>query len=121
MLARVKKECRWNAIMAFGGYEYVKSEYRPVPETAHAEAKRHPYIETKTKPEKAVAKPTEKKAEVKADKAPVEKAKEPKPSGVSQAANKLAKEYGVDLKEVKGTGAAGMVTKSDVEKYIKED
>ncbi|MFD2724434.1 E3 binding domain-containing protein [Ignatzschineria indica] len=38
----------------------------------------------------------------------------------SQAARDFARENGVDLNEVIGTGSGGSITKPDVEKYLDE-
>jgi pyruvate/2-oxoglutarate dehydrogenase complex dihydrolipoamide acyltransferase (E2) component len=40
--------------------------------------------------------------------------------GPTEPAEQLAKEKGVDLAQVSGTGSGGSITKSDVEKYINE-
>lgn len=50
MQAKVKADYRWPAVVAFGGHEYVKSEFRPVPAGCEAEAQRHPHIETAPDP-----------------------------------------------------------------------
>lgn len=50
MQAKVKADYRWPAVVAFGGHEYVKTEFRPVPAGCEAEAQRHPYIETAQDP-----------------------------------------------------------------------
>jgi 2-oxoisovalerate dehydrogenase E2 component (dihydrolipoyl transacylase) len=38
----------------------------------------------------------------------------------SPVVRRLAKEHGIDLKQISGTGAGGRVTKKDIESYIKE-
>ena len=45
MRARVKQDYRWKEVMAFGGHEYTKDEYRPVPPECEEEAGRHPFME----------------------------------------------------------------------------
>lgn len=45
---------------------------------------------------------------------------EPTARAVSRPAAELAEQYGVDLTEVTGTGANGMITKPDVERLIQE-
>jgi hypothetical protein len=45
MNAKLKSDYRWNTIRAFGGSEFVKSEFRPVPAGQEVEAKAHPYLE----------------------------------------------------------------------------
>jgi len=39
---------------------------------------------------------------------------------VSPAARKLAEEYGIDIRSIKGTGPEGRITKEDVERAIEE-
>ena len=52
MNARVKKDYRWNNVLAFCGVEYTKGEYRPVPKGYEDEAKKHPFLEIETEPVK---------------------------------------------------------------------
>ena len=46
MQATVKDSSPWKIITAFGGREYVRGEWRPVPAGCEEEAGRHPYLET---------------------------------------------------------------------------
>ena len=48
MEAKVRSEHRWRNVTAFGGIEFVKSEYRPVPAGLEKEAQAHPFLEIKT-------------------------------------------------------------------------
>jgi pyruvate dehydrogenase E2 component (dihydrolipoamide acetyltransferase) len=52
--------------------------------------------------------------------APVQPASEPEgPSGpLSPLVKKMAREYGIDLRQVKGTGAGGRISKQDLEAYM---
>jgi hypothetical protein len=43
LFARVVNSHRWNTVVAFGGFEFVKSEFRLVPEGFDASS--HPYLE----------------------------------------------------------------------------
>jgi len=45
MRARVKADCRWSSITAFGGLEMVRDEWRQVPAGCEDEARRNPYLE----------------------------------------------------------------------------
>lgn len=45
MEAKVKSEYRWNIVTAFGGIEFVKSEFRKVPAGFEKEAQAHPCLE----------------------------------------------------------------------------
>ena len=45
MKARVKEDGRLNVVTAFGGREYTKREWRPVPEGFEAAAEAHPLLE----------------------------------------------------------------------------
>lgn len=47
MEAKVKNDYRWNTLIAFSGVEYIKNEFRPVPEWAEAEAKAHESLEVR--------------------------------------------------------------------------
>lgn len=50
---------------------------------------------------------------------PAEAENEGGPQGpLSPLVRKLAKDYGIDLKQVRGTGAGGRITKQDVEEYM---
>jgi len=49
MEAKVKSEHRWSNVTAFGGIEFVKSEYRKVPAGCEKEAQAHPFLEIKGK------------------------------------------------------------------------
>lgn len=46
MKARVKDDGRLNVVTAFGGREYTKREWRPVPEGFEAAAEAHPLLVT---------------------------------------------------------------------------
>jgi hypothetical protein len=46
MRARVKEDGRLNVVTAFGGREYTKREWRPVPEGFEAAAEAHPLLVT---------------------------------------------------------------------------
>lgn len=43
--AKVKADSQFNPVTAFGGYEFVRTEYRPVPAGFEAAAEAHPYLE----------------------------------------------------------------------------
>jgi hypothetical protein len=58
MQARVKPDHRYAVLIAFTGREFVKSEWRPVPVGMEREAQQHPWLETKTEPEKQSGKTT---------------------------------------------------------------
>jgi hypothetical protein len=45
MRVRVKADARVMAVTAFGGSQYIRSEWRDVPEGCELEALRHPYLE----------------------------------------------------------------------------
>ncbi len=45
MKARVRQDCRWNPVTAFGGQEFIKGEWRSVPEGGEAAAAAHPLLE----------------------------------------------------------------------------
>lgn len=45
MLAQVKPDSRMKIVMAFTGHEYVRYEWRPVPEGAQEEARKHPLLD----------------------------------------------------------------------------
>jgi hypothetical protein len=45
MRARVKSDFRWRTVIAFGGHEFVKDEYRSVPSGCEEAAKLHPFLE----------------------------------------------------------------------------
>lgn len=46
MKARVKEDGRLNVVTAFGGREYTKRDWRPVPEGFEAAAEAHPLLIT---------------------------------------------------------------------------
>lgn len=51
--------------------------------------------------------------------APAEEAAIEEPSGpISPLVRRMAREHGIDLRQVKGTGAGGRITKQDVEAYL---
>lgn len=52
MRARVNPAWRWKSILALGGCEFVKGEYRPVPVEREDEARKHPYLEIEPEAEK---------------------------------------------------------------------
>lgn len=52
--------------------------------------------------------------------APVEVAPPPEAEWVSPAVAKLAAEHGVDLRQVKGTGTGGRITKQDILRFVEE-
>ncbi len=54
MEARVKSDHRWNDVRC-QGVEYIKSEYRSVPEGDEAVAKANPGLEFKAAPKKKAA------------------------------------------------------------------
>lgn len=45
MQARIRPDCLWKVVQAFGGMEYVKYEWRYVPVANEEEAQRHPFLE----------------------------------------------------------------------------
>jgi len=48
MQARVKDKYRWKVVTACGGREYIKGEYRPVPEGFEGEVQGHPALEVES-------------------------------------------------------------------------
>jgi hypothetical protein len=50
MRVRVKADAKILAVTAFGGFQYIRSEWRDVPTGSEAEAKDHPYLEIEPKP-----------------------------------------------------------------------
>lgn len=50
MKARVKEDGRLNVVTAFGGREYTKREWRPVPEGSEEAAGKHPLLEVQEQP-----------------------------------------------------------------------
>lgn len=50
MKARVKDAWPWKSILALGGHEYIKGEFRPVPPERETEAEAHPYLDIKVEP-----------------------------------------------------------------------
>lgn len=46
MLARVRDDCPWSVVTAFGGEHYGRDEWRKVPAGAEAEAGAHPLLDT---------------------------------------------------------------------------
>lgn len=65
MRARVNKAWRWKSILALGGCEFVKGEYRPVPGDQEDEARKHPYLEIEPEAEKPEPEPEKPKAAAK--------------------------------------------------------
>jgi len=47
MLAKVRSDCRWSTVTAFAGREYVKREWRRVPDGCEEEAQRHSMLDAK--------------------------------------------------------------------------
>jgi hypothetical protein len=45
MQARVKQDFRWKTLIALGGVEFVKNEWRTVPPGKEKEAQAHPFLE----------------------------------------------------------------------------
>ena len=54
MEARVKSDHRWNDVRC-QGVEYIKSEFRPVPEIDEAVARANPGLEIKAAPKRKAA------------------------------------------------------------------
>lgn len=50
MKARVKVSYRWNSLIAFSGFEFVKGEFRPVPAGSEAQALEHDALEIEQEP-----------------------------------------------------------------------
>lgn len=103
MEARVKQKVRWPVVQALCAREYVKSEWRPVPDGLEAEAEQNEYLETRDVTEIE---------DGGGDDVP--------PADASPQAVKLADEYGIDLSEVKGTGRDGKIIKKDIDALIGE-
>lgn len=53
MLARVKDDCKTSPVTAFGGREYIHSEWRGVPGGCELEAITHPFLDILTEAERA--------------------------------------------------------------------
>ena len=49
--ARVKVECRWPTVMAFGGVSYTKEEWTAVPAGHEKQAYQNDYLDIREKPE----------------------------------------------------------------------
>ncbi len=47
MEARVKENCKWSRVTAFAGREYIKKEWRPVPNVARKQAELHPFLDVR--------------------------------------------------------------------------
>jgi len=47
MEARVKDTCKWRVVSAFAGREYIKSEWREVPNSARKQAELHPFLDVR--------------------------------------------------------------------------
>lgn len=45
MQARIKADCKWAVVTAFGGAEFVRYEWRAVPAGSEGEAEGHPYLD----------------------------------------------------------------------------
>lgn len=50
MQAKVKNDYRWKTVVAFGGIEYVKNEWRPVPAGLEHNAQAHPFLDVNDVP-----------------------------------------------------------------------
>jgi hypothetical protein len=59
MQARVRQDYRYKSIVALSGQEYVKGEWRPVPVEREKEAARHPFLDVREMPVKAMPIQTE--------------------------------------------------------------
>lgn len=108
MLAFIKRV--WNSL--FGKKGAVAEKIEDFKKEVKVEEKKPDVVEVKEIKEKVTAK--EIKSAVKKPKVK----KEPK-FKASKAAIKLAKENGIDLTKVKGTGKDGNITVTDVKKIIK--
>lgn len=62
MEAKVKPEHRWNMVKAFSGSEFVKDEFRPVPDGFEGAAQAHPFLEVREGEAKKAEKTPEEKA-----------------------------------------------------------
>lgn len=112
MEARVKRNTRWNVVTAFGGNEYVVSEWRLVPVGKEAEAVRSQYLDIrKRKPSEVIE---SNRAAVTA--APVFAFG----ADATAIARKMAKKHGIDLAAVTGTGSGGKIVKKDIDALIGE-
>ena len=55
MQARVKANSPITVVTAFGGHEYVRYEWRSVPDEAEEEAQRHPYLDVDSGGQRMIA------------------------------------------------------------------
>ena len=101
MRAKVKQDSRLSAITACAGVQFSKHHWTDVPPDRIAEALANPFLDI----EVASSEP---------------EAEETKPM-ITEAAEKLAAETGVDLSQVSGTGKDGLVTVADVRKAAKPE
>jgi hypothetical protein len=62
MHVRVKKDSKVLAVTAFGGFQYIRAEWREVPPGSEEEAQKHPYLEIE--PKAKIEVPVEMKAAV---------------------------------------------------------
>lgn len=102
MQARVKSTSRYGVITAFTGKEFVRYEWRAVPEGCEDEAKRHPFLEVRG--EGAAASTGRKEADFSKDKEKAEKAAKAKAEKEAKEAAKKAAAPNVKA----GGGRAGL-------------
>lgn len=101
MQAKVKQSWRWNVVKAFTGREYVKYEWRTVPDGNEAEAHRleeDGLLEYRQGPPPAM-----------------------EPPDATDAAIALALESGIDLSSVSGSGTDGRILVGDIRALLDEE
>jgi hypothetical protein len=69
MNARVSSKSRYGSINAFSGHEYVKYEWRAVPEGQEDSARKNPYLEVQETVDAVVEKPVKPMADTKPEEA----------------------------------------------------
>jgi pyruvate dehydrogenase E2 component (dihydrolipoamide acetyltransferase) len=93
-------------------------EPRPAPEEPALEGAEKPKAGGEPAPAEPIPQPAPKPEPEPEPPAPVTAAAEEPPGPLSPLVRKMAREQNIDLKQVKGTGAGGRITKQDVEAYM---
>lgn len=101
MKARVRSDARWAKVTAFGGAEFVKTEWRDVPERGEAAAASHPDLIIQDGPKETAKAPNIEK-EVKP--AAEDKKASPKSAEVPEVTDETS---GTDLQRGSGRGQRG--------------
>lgn len=120
MQARVKKSYRWQIANACQGAEFVKYEWRPVPTGFEEQAKGLDFLETQSE---VIASG---EGSVTAPPVQIDPLEYLEPEQVqdtvevvaTRTAINFAKEHGIDLSQVKGSGKNGKIMMPDVKAYL---